>query len=49
MIEKSSSIWETEAPAVSTVQVYMLTNINKEYWNITRLLTLCDVYDWKMY
>jgi len=43
MIESSTSIWEPEAPADLTVQVYMGTNRDRVYWNISRLWTFCDV------
>jgi len=47
MIERCTSIWEPEAPAVLTVQEYMGTKRNIVYWNISGLLTLCDVNDWR--
>jgi len=38
MIERCTSIWVPEAPADLTVRVYMGTNRNRVYWNISRLL-----------
>jgi len=49
MIERCTSIWKPEALAYLTVEEYMGTNRNRVYWNISRLLSLCDVNDWKMY
>jgi hypothetical protein len=47
MIGRCTIIWKTEAPADLTVQEYMGTKRNIVYWNISRLLTLCDVNDWR--
>jgi len=43
MIGRCTSIWEPELPADLTVQVCMGTNWNRVYWNISRLLSICDV------
>jgi len=45
MIERCTITCEPEATADLTVQVYMGTNRNIIYSNISRLLTLCDVHD----
>jgi hypothetical protein len=49
MNAKCSSIWDPDAPADTAVEVYMGTNRNRVYWNISRQLTLCDSNDWKTY
>jgi hypothetical protein len=46
MIERCTSNWEPVAPADTAVEVYMGINRNRVYWNISRLLTLCDGNDW---
>jgi len=49
MIERCTSNWEPDAPAVLTVEVYMGSNNYRFYWCSSSLLKLCDVNDWKMY
>jgi len=45
MIERYTSIWEPEASAELTVRVYMVTNRNRVYFNISSLLKICDEND----
>jgi hypothetical protein len=44
------TIWcEPDAPAYINFEVYMGINRDRVCWNISRILKLCDVIDWKMY